>query len=123
MLVEYQLFDQRLTQSHRYASLHLADGQRRVDDRAGVHGGDELHHPNLAGLAVHLNIGELGRERRRAHRRDEARRVLDLLLEHVGGVHGDLLQRKPLVGLSGYHLVICQLELCLSDIEQLRGYV
>jgi hypothetical protein len=79
-LVVDHLLEQRVAEGLQHPALHLAAGGDRVDGHPAVDGHDELHHGDLPGVDVHLDLGQLGGERRRRLGRHERRRAHDLLL-------------------------------------------
>ena len=55
---------QRLADAHRHAAVDLAGRPDRVDDRARFVGRRDLQDPDDAGVAIDLDAGGVGEERR-----------------------------------------------------------
>ena len=61
--VEHALLVQCHGQAHGHAADELRPGGARVDDPAGGEHAEQPRHPDLAGVAVDVRLGELGAER------------------------------------------------------------
>ena len=68
VLGEEHALAERLADPHRHPTVDLAGGPDRVDDRAGFVGRRDLQDADDAGVAIDLDPGGVGEERRRRER-------------------------------------------------------